>query len=133
MRWNKPNIRNSLHSLLGRDAPASTGWVRDQDLEEVRSAMLRLLADLSGSEVARMGMRLRYAPDMEALWYLRSDLLNTVAEVQGSLFAAAALQDITALFQALQQQPCTGADEPPTQPPAVLPPSPGPDELRPGR
>ena len=35
MRWNKPNLRNNLHDLLGRDKPSSTAWVRDQGLEEV--------------------------------------------------------------------------------------------------
>ena len=47
MRWNKPNLRNNLHDLLGRDKPSSTAWVRDQGLEEVRRAMLHSLMGLT--------------------------------------------------------------------------------------
>ena len=83
MRWNKPNLRNNLQGLLGRDKPSSTAWVRDQGLEEVRRAMLHSLKGLTGCEVARMNMRLRYAADIEALWYLRSDLLDTLTLLRG--------------------------------------------------
>ncbi|MFN4120077.1 hypothetical protein [Acidovorax sp.] len=99
MRWNKPNIRNSLHDLLGRDKPSSTAWVRDQGLENIRRAMLHSLAGVSGCEVARMNMRLRYAGDIEALWYLRSDLFTTLLPLCGRAYAQNALDRITPLFQ----------------------------------
>lgn len=99
MRWNKPNLRNNLHDLLGRDKPSSTAWVRDQGLEEVRRAMLQALMGLTGCEVARMGMRLRYAGDIEALWYLRTDLLETLVLLRGQAMAQTALDQITPLFQ----------------------------------
>ncbi|MFY3384973.1 hypothetical protein [Paracidovorax sp. MALMAid1276] len=99
MRWNKPNLRNSLHDLLGRDKPSSTAWVRDQGLEDIRRAMLLCLAGASGCEVARMNMRLRYAGDIEALWYLRGDLFTTLLPLRGKAHAQDALDRITPLFQ----------------------------------
>ena len=99
MRWNKPNLRNNLHDLLGRDKPSSTAWVRDQGLEEVRRAMLHSLMGLTGCEVARMNMRLRYAGDIEALWYLRSDLLDTLTLLRGETTAQTVLDRITPMFQ----------------------------------
>ncbi|ART48226.1 hypothetical protein [Acidovorax carolinensis] len=99
MRWNKPNLRNSLHGLLGRDAPASTSWVRNHGLEEVRHAMIECLVGLSGSDVARMNMRLRYASDIEALWYLRSDLRTLLVPLRGEALAHATLTQLTPLFQ----------------------------------
>ncbi|MBT9514792.1 MAG: hypothetical protein IV104_20825 [Acidovorax sp.] len=99
MRWNKPNLRNNLHDLLGRDKPSSTAWVRDQGLEEVRQAMLQSLMGLSGCEMARMSMRLRYAGDIEALWYLRTDLFNTLVPLRGQATAQAVLDQVTPLFQ----------------------------------
>lgn len=99
MRWTKPNLRSSLHGLLGRDAPASTAWVRNQGLEEVRYAMIECLAGLSGSDVARMNMRLRYASDIEALWYLRSDLRTLLVPLRGEALAHATLAQLTPLFQ----------------------------------
>ncbi len=99
MRWNKPNFRNSLHDLLGRDKPSSTAWVRDQGLEEVRRAMLQSLAGLAGCEVARMNMRLRYAADIEALWYLRTDLFGTLVPLRGEAGARWVIDEVTTLFQ----------------------------------
>ena len=99
MRWNKPNLRNNLHDLLGRDKPSSTAWVRDQGLEEVRRAMLHSLMGLTGCEVARMNMRLPYAGDIEALWYLRSDLLDTLTLLRGEAIAQTVLDRITPMFQ----------------------------------
>lgn len=102
MRWNKPTVRgSSLHGLIGRDAPASTAWVRDQQLEEVRRAMIRSLSGFSGCEVARMNIRLRYAGDIEALWYLRSDLRSTLAPLQGEPVAKNVIDEVTLLFQGL--------------------------------
>ena len=99
MRWNKPNLRNSLHDLLGRDKPSSTAWVRNQGLEDVRQAMLQSPAGLAGSEVARMNMRLRYAGDIEALWYLRTDLLSTLVPWLGEAKARWVMDQLTTQFQ----------------------------------
>ena len=99
MRWNKPNLRNTPHDPLGRDMPSSTAWVRDQGLEDVRKAMLASLAGLAGSEVARMSMRLRYAGDIEALWYLRADLLSTLRQMLGDASAREMMDQLTQLFQ----------------------------------
>lgn len=99
MRWNKPNLRNNLQDLLGRDNPSSTGWVRDHGLEEVRRAMLQSLAGMTGCEVARMSMRLRYAADIEALWYLRIDLFKTLLPLRGEASAKWIIDQLTTQFQ----------------------------------
>ncbi|OGA56988.1 hypothetical protein [Acidovorax sp. Leaf73] len=99
MRWNKPTLRNNLHDLLGRDKPSSTAWVRNQGLEEVRRAMLQSLVGMTGSDVARMNMRLRYAGDIEALWYLRTDLFSTLVPLRGEHGARGVIDQVTQLFQ----------------------------------
>ena len=99
MRWIKPHLHDDLHGLPGRDKPSSTGWVRHQGLEDVRTAMLQSLAGFTGSEVARMNMRLRYAADIEALWYLRGDLLSILGPLRGAAQAQAETDRITRLFQ----------------------------------
>ena len=112
MRWNKPNLRNSLHGLLGRDAPASTSWVRNHGLEEVRYAMIQCLVGLGGSEVARMNMRLRSASDIEALWYLRMDLRAMLVPLRGEAVANATLTQLTPLFQGQLPRTLGGASRP---------------------
>lgn len=99
MRWNKPNIRSNLHDLLGRDKPSSTAWVRDQGLEDIRRAMLQSLAGVTGCDVARMNMRLRYAGDIEALWYLRTDLFSTLVPLRGQTYAQTVIDQVTPMFQ----------------------------------
>jgi hypothetical protein len=103
MRWNKPNLRNSLHDLLGRDKPSSTAWVRHPGMEDIRRAMLQSLAGITGCEVARMNMRLRYAADIEALWYLRSDLFSMLVPLR-----CMPRMTMTAMPQAL---PCPPTEE----------------------
>ena len=99
MRWNKPNLRNSLHDLLGRDKPSSTAWVRHPGMEDIRRVMLQSLAGITGCEVARMNMRLRYAADIEALWYLRTDLFGTLVPLRGEAGARWVIDEVTTLFQ----------------------------------
>lgn len=99
MRWNKPNVRTPIDDLLGRDKPASTAWVRHQGLERIRQAMLTSLAGGAGCEVARMNIRLRYAADIEALWYLRNDLFSTLSALRGECTARTTLEQVTVLFQ----------------------------------
>lgn len=89
MRWNKPNLRNSLHGLLGRDAPASTSWVRNHGLEEVR-----------------------YASDIEALWYLRMDLRAMLVPLRGEAVANATLTQLTPLFQGQLPRTLGGVSRP---------------------
>lgn len=45
-----------------------------------------------------MNMRLRYAGDIEALWYLRSDLLDTLTLLRGEAIAQTVLDRITPMF-----------------------------------
>lgn len=61
--------------------------------------MLHSLSGVSGCEVARMNMRLRYAGDIEALWYLRSDLQRTLVALRGERRAQRLVAQFTALFQ----------------------------------
>ena len=61
--------------------------------------MLRSLMGTTGCEVARMNMRLRYAADIEALWYLRTDLFSTLAPLRGEACAQHVIDNVTPLFQ----------------------------------
>ena len=99
MRWNKPNVCTPIDDPLGRDKPASTAWVRHQGLERIRQAMLTSLAGDTGCEVARMNIRLRYAADIEALWYLRTDLFSTLVPLRGEHGARGVIDQVTQLFQ----------------------------------
>lgn len=109
MRCHKPDLRTTPPAQSGRDAPASTAWVRDNALEVARNAMLQCLRGLNGCDVARMGLRLRYAAGAEALWYLRTDLRELLVGHIGEAGADDRLACLPVLFQTLlprAPQPC---------------------------
>lgn len=100
MRWFKGNLKNSIYGLLGNPALPSDS-VLETGTEDIREAMLRLLAEAGGKQFANVQRRIRYANDVQGLWYLRGDLLAALASVHGEAAAREKVQRITHLFQGL--------------------------------
>jgi hypothetical protein len=69
-----------------------------QDLERARQAMLGALGEAGAAANARLHRRIRYAGDLDDLWYLRSDLMADLSLRHGEAQARTMLQPITALF-----------------------------------
>ncbi len=61
--------------------------------------MLSLLQVHSGHVVQRIAQRVRFADDLEALWYLRQDLLMALSAVDGEAAAQHQLTQINSLFK----------------------------------
>lgn len=68
-------------------------------LEEIRLAMLEALGDESPPQAAMLGRRIRYAADVQRLWYLRPELMEAVAAARGEEAAREVLAAITPLFR----------------------------------
>lgn len=86
-------------SLFGEPAPYLSSESRVKD---VRQAMLDCLSGLGEShQVARVWARVLYAPDIQALWYLRSDIMTLLASLLGESTAHACLLTITPMFNGL--------------------------------
>ena len=101
MGWIKENLRNSIYGLLGNPASPSDS-VLETGCEDIREAMLAALADGGASrEFANVTRRVRYANDIQALWYLRGDLLAALASRHGEMAARQKLQRITQMFRGL--------------------------------
>lgn len=100
MRWFKGSIRQSIYGLLGNPVLPSES-VLETSTEDIREAMLALLATSGGREFANATRRVRYANDIQALWYLRGDLLATLATVHGEAAARQKVQRITLMFRGL--------------------------------
>lgn len=89
----------SLMSLLGDAAPELTAKAR---IESIRQAMLDALADIPPHpRLAKVHSRVRFAPDIQALWYLRGDLMTLLAEAHGEAHATKSLALITMQFRGL--------------------------------
>src|SRR5205085_2459843 len=74
MRWFKP-VKNSIYGLLGQQVNP-TESVLDGGTEDIRETMLGLLGDDGPKNFPHITRRIRYAADIQALWYLRGDLMG---------------------------------------------------------
>jgi hypothetical protein len=100
MRWLKPNIRNSLYGLLG-NRPAPSDSVLENGTEDIRELMLSVLGEPGTRHFPQITRRIRYASDIQALWYLRGDLMAALASMHGEAAARSKIASVTAQFQGL--------------------------------
>lgn len=99
MSWKRSKIASSLMSLFGESAPEPVPYRR---LQDIRQAMLDCLASLDASEqVAHIFTRVNRAPDLQALWYLRADVMILLASLVGESRARTQLLPITDMFVGL--------------------------------
>ena len=99
MSWKKSKFASSLLSLLGEPAPDLS---LESRIKEIRQAMLDSLAGVGESQqLARVWARVLYAPDIQALWYLRSEMMILLAGLLGESAAHARLSTITDMFNGL--------------------------------
>jgi len=61
--------------------------------------MLSILQKHSDHAVARLAQRVRFADDIESLWYLRQDLLMAISAADGEVAARRELGEINDLFK----------------------------------
>lgn len=71
----------------------------DHHLGRIRHAMLALLQTHGGHAIQRIAHRVRFADDLEALWYLRQDLLMALSTLDGEAAARRQLRQINGLFK----------------------------------
>lgn len=100
MRWLKPNLRSSIYGLLGSPVPPSDSLL-ESGTEEIRDAMLTALGQDGPRNFPQITRRIRYANDIQALWYLRGDLMGALATMHGEAAAREKIQSLTHMFQGL--------------------------------
>ena len=100
MRFLKPNLRSSLYALLGNPVSPSES-VLESGTEDIRESMLVALGDEGAVEFPQVTRRIRYANDIQALWYLRGDLMAALAAREGELAARRKVQSVTQMFHGL--------------------------------
>lgn len=99
MRWLKPTLR-SVYGLLG-NPPAPTDSILEDGTEDIRESMLAALGDNGSRHFPQITRRIRYAGDIQSLWYLRGDLMGALAAMHGEKAARQKIASITAQFQGL--------------------------------
>lgn len=98
MGWLKTKFTSSFFALFASSHPAAAASEPPHGLEEIREEMLALLEGISNLPLQR---RISYAHDIQGLWYLRGDLMSTLAGKVGEAQAKEEIVRITAMFQHL--------------------------------
>ena len=111
MRWLKPNLRSSIYGLLGNPIAPSESML-ESGTEDIRESMLLVLGEAGPKHFAQVTRRVRYANDIQALWYLRGDLMAALAAVYGEMAAREKIAAITTRFQGLLPNGLTSRPSP---------------------
>lgn len=99
MSWKKSKFASSLMSLFGESVPDLN---HESRIKDIRQAMLDCLSGLGEShELARVWARILYAADIQALWYLRAEVMTLLAGLLGETAAHSHLASITNMFNGL--------------------------------
>jgi hypothetical protein len=98
MRMWKPTIQ-SIYGLLS-GSPRATRDAEDA-AGEIQEAMLDALGPRGAKEFPSVSRRIQYAADLQALWYLRGDLMAAVASLHGEQHARDIVREISAEFEGL--------------------------------
>ena len=90
---------SSLTSILTSSNAESTPKTDPHAMLLIQKSMLRLLG-LRGAELnPDLEHRIRYAPSIEALWFLRADLAQALCLQRDETSALQAVSDLTPLFE----------------------------------
>lgn len=102
MRWFKPNLRSSLYALLfGGSAAEPSTVLQNYTLEDIRERMQAMAEAAGGARAEKVVRRIRYATDVEALWFIRSELMALLAGAYGELAALEKVDAISEMFDDL--------------------------------
>ena len=94
-----PKLSSSCMTLLG--IPEATSIALNDRTEIIRSLMLSELGEYGERKFPAVIRRVRYAPDVQGLWYARSDVMAILANTYGETVAREKIADISGQFKGL--------------------------------
>ena len=94
-----PKFRNSCMALLG--IPKATPAALNDRTEVIRTLMLSELGEYAQKKFPAVIRRVRHAPDVQGLWYARSDVMAILANTYGESVARKKIADISSRFTGL--------------------------------
>lgn len=102
MRWfNTKDLRSSIYALLTvRVTPRAAGTDEATRTEYIRQTMLALVELDGDGRAEKLARRIRYA-DLEALWFMRGELMGLLARNYGEMVAREKVEGLGAMFEDL--------------------------------
>lgn len=90
---------SSMQGLLGLPVP-DEGRSAFR-IEDIRQAMLDTLGDDGCANYPHIERRVLFAPDLQGLWYLRTDIMVAISSLRGEVVASQRVRQITSMFDGL--------------------------------
>ncbi len=101
MRSFKPNLRSSIYAIFSLGHPSVPPSATEFSIEDIRSAMLELMTPVEEARFPHVMRRVRYAGDVQGLWFLRGDLMAALASSHGEVAAREKLETLSEMFEDL--------------------------------
>jgi len=99
MSWFKTSIISSITALFSTSTAKPPPPVDEEDaLEEIRSRMAAMAELGAGERDMALVRRIRYATDIHALWFIRSELMQAMARTHGEAVARERLDRLGEIF-----------------------------------
>lgn len=99
MRWFKPNIKTYFLALMG-SGEATPSTLQGQT-ESIREFILDELGESGEKTHPKIVLRVRYAQDVQSLWYARGDIMTVLAAMHGETIAREKIGRISDQFKGL--------------------------------
>lgn len=100
MRWfNTKELRSSIYAIfsVSSSTPAVAPEQRST-VEDIRQAMLDLAALDASERSVFLARRIRYASDLQALWFMRGELMALLARTHGEAAALEKVETLSSMF-----------------------------------
>ena len=106
MPWYNSKLASSFLAILtgSGDGGLSAGGDDSVPLEEIREAMLELAHTDQSDPGLKVVRRIRYAIDVQTLWFLRGEVMGLLARTRGEAAAREEIDRISDLFADLLPQ-----------------------------
>jgi hypothetical protein len=100
--WFKSSFTSSFLALLtGGHLPIEETVSLNERTDELRDSMVKLIESISNFQATRAAQRIRYATDLQSLWFLRTELMAVLAARYGEATARERLDALTEQFEDL--------------------------------
>lgn len=93
--------RRAAQSISSLRSGSPSSAALEDSVEDIRELMLGTLGASAATSHAPVARRIRYAQDLQALWYLRGDLMAALASLHGESRAREIMLGISDEFDGL--------------------------------
>jgi hypothetical protein len=102
MRWfNTKDLRSTISAIFTVSTAAPSPELHAARLDAIRRKMLALAILNNGERSEMLAHRIRFAANVESLWFARGELMAQLARAHGEAIAREKVDSLGSLFQEL--------------------------------